>query len=256
MYPPKDTKFFLNEEYIPFDFDTDYDDPLYKEYRRVRMLDNPFDNIQKGQDITYEQAQKDLKEQLQRAEDIKNYPYLDWNNANNKTFCYGHKETKEKDFVTHPWKYFDGSNACKKDIKKCPDATPQQISEGFSNLGKTYKYNHVPEYYKDKTYLRLSDDYCRDLLEKDINTRYSELSGYKWFRDASTSLQASAQEVYFNSGFGSFPKALNFAKEKKQQEFCDNLHRKDNGNAIMKQRNEWVDNYCRRGYFTTNSKLS
>ena len=46
LYPPKDTKFFLNEEYIPFDFDTDYDDPLYKKYRRVRMLDNPFEDNQ------------------------------------------------------------------------------------------------------------------------------------------------------------------------------------------------------------------
>ena len=44
LYPPRDTKFFLNEEYIPFDFETDYDDPLYKEYRRVRMLKNPFED--------------------------------------------------------------------------------------------------------------------------------------------------------------------------------------------------------------------
>ncbi len=43
LYPPRDTKFLLDEEYIPFDFDTDYDDTLYKEYRRVRMLDNPFE---------------------------------------------------------------------------------------------------------------------------------------------------------------------------------------------------------------------
>ena len=52
LYPPKDTKFFLNEEYIPFDFDTDYDDPLYKKYRRVRMLDNPFEDIAKEDNDT------------------------------------------------------------------------------------------------------------------------------------------------------------------------------------------------------------
>ena len=53
LYPPRDTKFFLNEDYIPFDFDTDYDDTLYKEYRRVRMLDNPFEDIKKeDNDIT------------------------------------------------------------------------------------------------------------------------------------------------------------------------------------------------------------
>ena len=46
LFPPRDTKFFLNEEYIPFDFETDYDDPLYTEYRRVRMLDNPFEDNQ------------------------------------------------------------------------------------------------------------------------------------------------------------------------------------------------------------------
>jgi len=44
LYPPRDTKFFLNEEYIPFDFETAYDDPLYKEYRRVRMLQDPFED--------------------------------------------------------------------------------------------------------------------------------------------------------------------------------------------------------------------
>ena len=36
--------FLLDEEYIPFDFDTNYDDPLYTEYRRVRMLENPFED--------------------------------------------------------------------------------------------------------------------------------------------------------------------------------------------------------------------
>ncbi len=46
LYPPKDTKFFLNEDYIPFDFNTDYDDPLYTEYRRVRMLQDPFEDTQ------------------------------------------------------------------------------------------------------------------------------------------------------------------------------------------------------------------
>ena len=46
MYPPRDTKFLLDEEYIPFDFDTDYDDPLYTEYRRIRMLDNPLEDNQ------------------------------------------------------------------------------------------------------------------------------------------------------------------------------------------------------------------
>ena len=45
LYPPRDTKFLLDEEYIPFDFDTDYDDPLYTEYRRVRMLENPFEDM-------------------------------------------------------------------------------------------------------------------------------------------------------------------------------------------------------------------
>ena len=45
LYPPRDTKFLLDEEYIPFDFETDYDDPLYTEYRRVRMLENPFEDM-------------------------------------------------------------------------------------------------------------------------------------------------------------------------------------------------------------------
>ncbi len=45
LYPPRDTKFFLNEDYIPFDFETDYDDPLYTEYRRVRMLQDPLNDV-------------------------------------------------------------------------------------------------------------------------------------------------------------------------------------------------------------------
>ena len=44
LHPPRDTKFFLNEDYIPFDFDMDYDDPMYKEYRRVRMIQNPLED--------------------------------------------------------------------------------------------------------------------------------------------------------------------------------------------------------------------
>ena len=47
--PQFDTKFFLNEDYIPFDFDTDYNAPLYKEYRRVRMLKNPFEDNQESE---------------------------------------------------------------------------------------------------------------------------------------------------------------------------------------------------------------
>ena len=59
LYPPRDTKFLLDEEYIPFDFDTDYDDPLYKEYRRVRMLDNPFeDNQTQAQNLALKQELK------------------------------------------------------------------------------------------------------------------------------------------------------------------------------------------------------
>ena len=52
LYPPRDTKFFLNEEYIPFDFETDYDDPLYKEYCRVRMLQAPFEDEKEKQEIS------------------------------------------------------------------------------------------------------------------------------------------------------------------------------------------------------------
>ncbi len=59
LYPPRDTKFLLDEEYIPFDFDTDYDDPLYKEYRRIRMLDNPFeDNQTQAQNLALKQELK------------------------------------------------------------------------------------------------------------------------------------------------------------------------------------------------------
>ena len=40
------------EEYIPFDFETDYDDPLYKEYRRVRMLQDPFEDEKEEYNLT------------------------------------------------------------------------------------------------------------------------------------------------------------------------------------------------------------
>ena len=62
LYPPRDTKFLLDEEYIPFDFDTDYDDTLYKEYRRVRMLDNPFEDSQLSGVKPPMQAQKSVQQ--------------------------------------------------------------------------------------------------------------------------------------------------------------------------------------------------
>lgn len=63
--PQYQTKFFLNEDYIPFDFDTDYNDPLYKEYRRVRMLKNPFED---NQISTLNQIQAPVIQQKSRVQ--------------------------------------------------------------------------------------------------------------------------------------------------------------------------------------------
>ena len=76
LYPPRDTKFFLNEEYIPFDFETDYDDPLYTEYRRVRMLKNPFEDEKEDKN-----SLQDISDDLVKDDNInENYKYQnDWN---------------------------------------------------------------------------------------------------------------------------------------------------------------------------------
>ena len=82
LYPPRDTKFFLNEEYIPFDFETDYDDPLYTEYRRVRMLQDPFEDEkeeynkqdQEDKDTTTDESSYDnINDNIKPAKGITDY---------------------------------------------------------------------------------------------------------------------------------------------------------------------------------------
>ena len=71
LFPPRDTKFLLGEEYIPFDFETDYDDPLYTEYRRVRMLKNPFEDEKEDKN-----SLQDISDDLVKDDNInENYKY-------------------------------------------------------------------------------------------------------------------------------------------------------------------------------------
>ena len=81
LYPPRDTKFLLGEEYIPFDFETDYDDPLYTEYRRVRMLQDPFEDEkeqydkpeQEDKDTTDESSYDNTNDNIKPAKGITDY---------------------------------------------------------------------------------------------------------------------------------------------------------------------------------------
>lgn len=58
LYPPRDTKFLLNEEYIPFDFENEpKDSSLYNEYMRVRTLKDPFEGTQEDMNVSSKTVQ-------------------------------------------------------------------------------------------------------------------------------------------------------------------------------------------------------
>ena len=105
LYPPRDAKFLLDEEYIPFDFDTDYDDPLYKEYRRIRMLKNPYEDLYEPQttkdvenDIQYTVSQPTsyAQQNIDTSE-----PYLEFDGNNLRWI--------ENDAEKYKWKAMSGA---------------------------------------------------------------------------------------------------------------------------------------------------
>ena len=148
LYPPRDTKFFLNEEYIPFDFDTDYDDPLYKKYRRVRMLDNPFEDIEKEDNDTnfttgldnetYATSVKNEKSKLPIYKEIANKI---WDRYITKTPTYKiSKYTAIPKMALDHWQNMDNKNII--DIGKQAYNIYQDYNE-FEPLGLNDKFKHA-----------------------------------------------------------------------------------------------------------------
>ncbi len=91
LYPPRDPKFLLDEEYIPFDFENEpQNSSLYNEYMRVRTLKDPFEG-----------TQEDVNISAQTTQMPDNEPYLEFDGSNLKWMEDGAEKYK--------WKAMSGS---------------------------------------------------------------------------------------------------------------------------------------------------
>lgn len=180
--PETQTKYFLNEEYIPFDENAeDYNDAV-QQYSNLlsdrspygqdcgnKTLSEPVQQIcikddinpwgrtyQKGfdmlsdvmpdiPDFSLEEAQNEVKRVIRENEKLEDKPYLNPYNKRNKNICYGHKMTNFDQFSKIPWQTPSLS-----DENEMVNATPQQVRQGYDDLEKSYKPNHKVDYYKKR----------------------------------------------------------------------------------------------------------
>ena len=168
LYPPRDTKFLLDEEYIPFDFDTDYDDPLYTEYRRVRMLENPFEDNQPSA----------LNQTIGAIYDLgKNY----------------------REMTNHKFKYMDDYHHCKANY----EAT-KQGDYGYKTAKNLTFYKELIDKPKNRYIRRLSqqeteNDFIHDSYINALGRARAKFGNYKNSKDACAE---------FRSNNLAFPKEL------------------------------------------------
>lgn len=92
--------------------------------------------------------------------------------------------------------------------------------------------------------MNVDSDYCKDLLEQDVQQRFNELNRNSYFRDAPNRQKAVMQELHYTTGISQFPKMVDALKKKDYSLACERAHRKDAGNETMWHRNQEVEKWC------------
>ncbi len=186
-----------------------------------------------------------MKPFLRDAEEPKEHPYRDIYGYT--TFCDGHMEPKpEKNMTEYPW------------LDKTTNmlASDEKINADTAYLTTLpYGRGKTASFYKDKTNLRLSPEYCEKLLDHDLAVREEELSrGFPNYNRMSPDIQRALMEVHyqsnaFNKQRPQIRKLHNAARQSDKEKFCNALMRDDSKRPDLKQRNEWVYEQCQKGYF-------
>jgi len=167
------------------------------------------------------------------------FPYPDINR--DITGCVGHN--MKDDFTSHPWIDINNSNQF---------MAPDKIV-GTEEILKNIRTDLKPELYAQKIDARLPQKYCEDLYNKDIKSRWDKLSNVipNW-SSMSPEMQAATMDVHYTGNMAPSNKwtsAKQAATNKNEEEYCENLHRKDVKRPDVTKRNKWVADMCKKGRF-------
>jgi hypothetical protein len=148
----------------------------------------------------------------------------------------------KNDFNTHPWV----DTVSKKPMNSL------QISDEKNKL-QNMSTSLKPELYAAKTNARLQQDYCNNLYNQDIESRWYTLDSVipNWSY-MSPEMQAATMDVHFTGNMepkNSWTLAKGAAKRLDNRDYCDNLHRDDKDRDDIKERNKWVSDMCAKGRF-------
>lgn len=166
------------------------------------------------------------------------FPYPDING--DITGCIGHN--MKNDFNTHPWI----------DVTSGQSLSKSQMLSAEKKL-KSLPTNFKPELYATETNARLSQEYCSDLYNEDIESRWNTLNKVitNWLH-MSPEMQAATMDVHFTGNMepkDSWMLAKRAAEKMNKRDYCDNLHRLDKRRDDIKRRNQWVSDMCMKGKF-------
>ncbi len=166
------------------------------------------------------------------------FPYPDING--DITGCIGHN--MKNDFNTHPWI----------DVTSGQSLSKSQMLSAEKKL-KSLPTNFKPELYATETNARLPQEYCSDLYNEDIESRWNTLNKVitNWLY-MSPEMQAATMDVHFTGNMepkDSWMLAKRAAEKMNKRDYCDNLHRLDKRRDDIKRRNQWVSDMCMKGKF-------
>ena len=166
------------------------------------------------------------------------FPYPDING--DITGCIGHN--MKNDFNTHPWI----------DVTSGQSLSKLQMLSAEKKL-KSLPTNFKSELYATETNARLPQEYCSDLYNEDIASRWNTLNKVitNWLH-MSPEMQAATMDVHFTGNMepkDSWMLAKRAAEKMNKRDYCDNLHRLDKRRDDIKRRNQWVSDMCMKGKF-------
>lgn len=189
---------------------------------------------------------------LKNQEGLSLHPYND--TEKKTTVCYGHMDETSSNFSQHP--FYNNQTA--------ESAGTIDKLNAFKHLQGLPKQNRKAPDYAGETNLRLTPEYCNQLLDKDINIRHNELNNkFPNFGNMSPDMQNALLETHYNANIlkkQMDPKKANYnqhiwknliqaAKEMDQPALCQNLHRDESERPDLKERNEWALEQCLKGFF-------
>jgi len=185
-----------------------------------------------------------LQNQVKSFEKKIAYPYKDIGGL--PTWGYGHMDNTQEGFMAQPWL---------NKITGLPATEQEKLSEYNKFLQLPYGQQYGANYYKNKTNLFLSDNDIDTLLIKDISDKNKVLQNFPYYNNFSQTIKNALIDSEFNTGnvVSGYPRLHQEANKLGDDTFdlnafCENLHRADNNNPTMQERNNWTINQCLNGY--------